>query len=131
MNSTTGGCRKHRVAIDRSTHRGAINVDPQRMPLVAVRSVRRLAQIAPSIMDKPVEPQEVVQGVLLDNVVVLSVAHTNGDARVHLGAIGAVGPLLKVARIDAEGLAIDAVGPARRQQQDARLLTAGGGACRD
>ena len=71
-----------------------------------------------------VEPQHVVQCALFEQVEVLVVANAEGDAGVHLRALEHRRPLLEVAHLDAEGLAIRAIHAARRQRQEAQLFTA-------
>src|SRR5205823_1063826 len=76
-----------RLAIYPRRNRGPVNVEPQRVPFIAVRAKQLLAQVTAFAMNVSIEPQHVVQGALLQHIKVLRISDTEGDARIHLGSL--------------------------------------------
>src|SRR5919198_2523550 len=67
--------RKRGFVVNAGGHARTTHVDPQHVPLVAVRPDQLLAQVAPLAVYGAVQALDVVQGTLLDQVEVLVIAN--------------------------------------------------------
>src|SRR5438132_11236974 len=102
----------------------AAHVEPQHVPLVPVRAEQLLPQIAPPAVHVAIQPQNVMQRALLEQVEVFVVTNAERDADVHLRALAERRPLLEIARFNPVGLPANAIDAFGRQLEQAHFLAA-------